>query len=407
VRFARPLVPVPFSLAAVLVALTALFLLVALLVERAAPRPRLRRLALFASSLAYGVALVESVSAMLLADRLIASPLADLYENALGGRVSGIFRSSTANFSGHPYLNFVLNPDALYKNERQFDARYHIRRKEPLRPRREVAWRALVLGGSTTFGQLLPDERDTWVYRLEQKMRAAHGPRYDVVNGGVSGYNVVDNFIHYVLLLDELEPDVVVLYVGINDVHARLSGDLVRDYSNSRIPWRAEANTLPLANPRLTGSFTYRYLLLLRIERVRLGHIFDFVQAPPDPPDRQEDALRRNGPEIFASHLRNLVRLIKAQGHQVILVPQVFLPVGQRDQTFAHGVNSNNAAAEAVAHELGVPFLADVASAFSPQDLVDNCHFNVDGSEKMAQILFPHLDPAPVAAGWHATPGRC
>jgi len=261
-----------------------------------------------------------------------------------------------------------------------------------------------VLGGSTAYGQLLAREEDTWVSRLEQKIRTAHGPAYDVVNGGVSGYNVIDNFIHYVLLLDDLEPDVVVLYVGINDVHPRLTGDLAPDYSNSRIPWRAEANTLPIANPMMAPFASYRYYLLREIERRRLGHIFDYVQRPSDPVDQWAADLERNGPEVFARHLRNLVRLILAQGKKAILVPQVFIPAAnQRDQVFVRGVREHNEAARAIAQELSVPFLAQVPAAFDQRDLFDNCHLNAEGSEKMADLLFPVLD---ATTGPQRTGGR-
>ena len=405
VRYTRPVLPVAIHLAVAFVAATAAFLLLSIAVEALAPRRALRRLALVMLWLFYGAGLLESLCALLLADRLTGTPgIRGTYENAMGGEIHAMVQSRTANFVGHPYLNFVLNPDALYEHERQFDARYHVRRKEPIRPRREVAWRALVLGGSTAFGQLLPREEDTWVYRLEEKVRAAHGPAYDVVNGGVSGYNIIDNFIHYYLLLDELEPDVVVLYVGINDVHPRLTGELARDYSNSRVPWRAEANTVPLANPLLAPFASYRYYLLREIERRRTGHIFDYVQRRYDPVDRWPADLDRNGPEVFAGHLRNLVRLILAQGRKPIIVPQVFLPAeNRRDQAFARGVREHNQAAEAIARELSVPFLANIAGAFDQRDVFDNCHLNAEGSEKMADLVFPALG---ATAGPQRTVGR-
>ena len=41
------------------------------------------------------------------------------------------------------------------------------------------------------------------------------------MNGGVSGYTLNENIIHYMMLTTHLEPNVVILYVGINDVHPR------------------------------------------------------------------------------------------------------------------------------------------------------------------------------------------
>jgi lysophospholipase L1-like esterase len=397
VRYARPAVPLPVHLAAVLVATIAGFAFLGMVNERRfAARPRVRRAVLALCSLAFLVALIQWVPAVLLADRLAGSrpDVRDSYDQVFQRGGAGARPGSTANYLPHPYLNFTLNPAAAYFDERQFNERYRIRRKEPIRPRAGVAWRALVLGGSTTFGERTAREEDTWVYRLEQKVREAHGPGYDVVNGGVGGYNIIENLIHYLLLLDALEPDVVVLYVGINDVHPRLMGDLRRDYSNSRLPWRGDEHTLPAANPRLSPLAIYRLLMLRTLERRTLAHIYRFIQRPYPPLREWPASLERNGTGVYRAHLANLVRLVLAQGRQVVIVPQVFVPQAgnETDGVFVRGVAENNAVNEAVAREFGVPFLSPVATAFDRSDLLDNCHFTVGGNEKMAALLFPFLE---------------
>jgi lysophospholipase L1-like esterase len=388
--------PLAVYLALVLVAALAGFVFLGVAAERwLRYRPVVRRVALALTSLGFCVALLQGVPAVVLAHRLASSPpkVRDLYDQVFNGGTAGGTAGLSANYIPHPYLDFTLNPQAAYMGERQFDEHYRIRRKEPIRPRREVAWRALALGGSTTFGEMTAREEDTWVYRLEQKIRAAHGPRYDVINGGVGGYNIIENFIHYVLMLDELEPDVVLLYVGLNDVHPRLMGHLERDYSNSRLAWRGDEHSLPTVNPFLSRYPLYRYFMLRLIERRTFDHLFAYVQRPYPPDSEWPEALRRNGTEIYQAHLENLVRLLLAQGRQVVIVPQVDLPrtTLAADRVFAQGVAEQNAANETVARKYGVPYLASVASAFTVDDLIDNCHFNNTGHEKMATLLFQYL----------------
>jgi len=393
-REVEALLPLPVALGLLLAAAVGGFALGGVLAERLlAGRPSVRRLAFGVGALLYAAVVLQGTFALLLAHRLAREPaeVRELYGQAIGAGTEGGLPASSAYFRGHPYLNFALNPDAAYMGERQFNATYLIRRKEPVRPRREVAWRALALGGSTTFGEGTAREEDTWVYRLEQKLRQLRGPGCDVINGGVGGYNVVDNLIHYLLLLDALGPDVVVLYVGINDIHPRLMGTLARDYSNSRIPWRAEANTLPVANSTLLPLNAYRYLVLREIERRRFAHIYAFVQHPFPPVGEWAAALARNGPDVFRAHLENLVRLIRAQARSVILVPQVFSPLGSGDDAFAQGVREHNAVAEAVAREFRVPFMGELTTAIGRRDLRDNCHFNRRGHETMAKLLFRRL----------------
>lgn len=388
--------PLAVYLALVLVAALAGFAGLGIAAERGLrSRPVVRRVALALTSVAFCVAVLEGIPAVVLAHRLASSPpkVKNLYDQVFHGGTAGGTAGLSANYVPHPYLNFTLNPQAAYMGERQFDEHYRIRRKEPIRPRRDVTWRALALGGSTTFGEMTAREEDTWVYRLEQKMRAAHGPGYDVINGGVGGYNIVENFIHYVLMLDELEPDVVLLYVGINDVHPRLMGHLERDYRNSSVAWRGDEHSLPTVNPFLSPFALYRLFMLRLIERRTFDHIYAYVLRPYPPDSEWPEALRRNGTEIYQAHLENLVRLLLAEGRQVVIVPQVDIPrtTLAADRVFAQGVAEQNAANELVARKYGVPYLTSVASAFTVDDLIDNCHFNDAGHEKMATLLFQYL----------------
>jgi lysophospholipase L1-like esterase len=400
VRYEAPRLPIGLYLATVVCAAFAGFLILALAVDRGLRRwPRLRGLAMAGCSVLFLVAALEGGAAVLLADRLAASPPAvtNAYAQVFGATPSGSGAGMTSNYRPHPYLNFALNPAAAYMDERQFNAEYSIRRGEPIRPRSEVAWRALALGGSTTFGEKTQHERDTWVYRLEEKMRAAHGPDYDVINGGVGGYNVVENLIHYMLLLDALDPDVVILYVGINDVHPRLMGDLARDYTNSRIPYRGESTTLPVANPALARSALYRLRMLREVEARTYAHIYLYVQGSYPPVDEWPAALQHNGPEVYQAHLEDLVRLILAQGHRVVIVPQVFVPAphNAQDLAFDIGVREHNLVNARVAEQYRCPLVDLKPEGFGRKELIDNCHFTPQGHEKMATELFDFLQSDP------------
>ena len=75
------------------------------------------------------------------------------------------------------------------------------------------------------------------MHQLEACIREANGGQLDVINGGVGGYALVDNLLHYTVLLRELKPDLVILFRGINDVHARLWRDTSLDYRATRRRW--------------------------------------------------------------------------------------------------------------------------------------------------------------------------
>jgi len=84
-------------------------------------------------------------------------------------------------------------------------------------------FRILCLGDSSTFG-LGVMAADTYHSQLEQtlaRQSAGSGRRYEVLNAGVTGYTSAQCLGMYVHRGQAWQPDVVTLYVGINDRHER------------------------------------------------------------------------------------------------------------------------------------------------------------------------------------------
>lgn len=316
------------------------------------------------------------------------------YEYIFMGKLYDFSPGESINYSEHHYLNYALNPRMKYGSTSQFNEKYKIRRTESIRPRNQVKLRILALGGSTTFGELVKREEDTWVYQLEQYVRGECGNTCEVINGGVGGYTVAENLIHYSILLSELEPDIVLLYEGINDVDVRLFGALKSDYSNYRIPWRSEGDVIPPTNQGLSWLYPYQYYFLktkiLPLQKIGIGGV---VSPPHPPPSAWEVALERNNSRVYERHMRNLVRLIMGQGHAVVILPQYFTVTNTRDEIYIKGVHEHNEVNRSLAKEMGLPFLENLTnpSSFVSGDTFDNSHFNEQGSKKMAEMVYTFL----------------
>jgi lysophospholipase L1-like esterase len=306
------------------------------------------------------------------------------------------FFGAALNYEEHPHLNYALSPDAVYGSMRQFQGVLHIRRTEAIRPRSAVRWRAIALGGSTTFGEQVAREEATWVHRLEQRIRERAGPDVDVINGGVGGYTTVENLVHYATLLTHLEPEVVILYLGINDVHPRHhSPHLHVDYSNYWKPWRSAGHVLEPPSALLAWSAAYRlYYFRRHVERVRLDGIWQLTTYAAE--GRPEENLARNPPTAFRANLETLVQLVLGQGRRVVILPQYFRSGEGRQAVLAKGVAEHNEVSAQVARKYGVVFGGEILtpSAFGKRDVFDNCHFNEAGSEKMAGVVYGVLERA-------------
>ena len=116
--------------------------------------------------------------------------------------------------------------------------------------------------------------------------------------------------------------------------------------------------------------------------------------SPPHPPlSEWETALERNKSDVYRAHLRNLIRLLRAERRHVVVLPQHFIAVNREDEVFVKGVRQHNEVNREVAEEFQIPFLGTLTSAspFRREDTVDNCHFNERGSTKMAEKVFQLL----------------
>ena len=298
------------------------------------------------------------------------------------------------NYMPHHYLNYALNPDVPYCGVKQFNRLYKIRRTEDIKSRDKVKWRAVVIGGSTTFGEGLSREENTWPYLLEASIRQRYGIDCDVINGGVGGYTLLENFIHYITILRHLKPNIVILFVGINDVSPRLFSQLKVDYSNYRKPWSSGQPVFRLPRDSLRWVYPYRYYFLNKVIIETFDTGIAAVVSKKGPSFKVwEAALKRNDSSLYQATLDGFVRFVKSEGAKLIVVPQLFRVVRGHDNIFMKGVVEHNDVNRKVAQKNNVLYLDGVLNPdlFVSSDFLDNCHFSKAGSRKMAKRIFDFL----------------
>jgi lysophospholipase L1-like esterase len=78
--------------------------------------------------------------------------------------------------------------------------------------------RILVIGESLFFGSKLPREKDLWSHRLQERLRHAGHTRWEVLNGGVPGYNAFQYRAWWEEELKRTRPGILLLEMGGNDI---------------------------------------------------------------------------------------------------------------------------------------------------------------------------------------------
>jgi lysophospholipase L1-like esterase len=309
------------------------------------------------------------------------------------GRGNPLFGANEKSvlFQDHPYLIKVPRPDAEFE-------KYHVnsrgfRGAEFDLPKPPGTIRLLTLGGSGTWDPRNEDD-ETWSAQLQRMLneRAGEGVRYEVVNGGVPGYNSAESLMNFVWRGAHVDPDGVLVYQGYNDFKPNREPGFEPDYSHFR-----DRDTSMMRRLIQTSRFLY-YCTRWIAPQGRHENAYDEVTPP--------------GVEAFTRNLRDIAVLARDRGI-VPLLSTYGMSVTEENQrkhpgklaglarhlpqlTVAGTIDAHreyNRAVEELGKRVGVP-VADVAAAV-PQDFEhfgDHCHYTNRGARLVAETLAPLVE---------------
>ncbi|MES2645202.1 MAG: SGNH/GDSL hydrolase family protein [Myxococcota bacterium] len=235
------------------------------------------------------------------------------------------------------------------------DEGFPARPPEPDPSRRRI----VALGGSSTGGAFQMDDLDQfWPRRLEEGLA---GTNWQVVNQGVGGWNTLHVRLYVESQIERLDPDILVLYVGHNDI---LSPAPV-PYRDLYAQWRAPSAALTQVSDVLNS---FRLYGGLKHALFALRGAGDGVAVPV------EDA-RVNVTAIVAA--------ATAHGARVLLVNEGLNPDPVPMRPYGAMLAS-------VAESTGNAYL-DAAEALRAEGLradgelfLDDCHLSVEGHVRLA-----------------------
>ena len=282
--------------------------------------------------------------------------------------------------------------------------RFGLRGPLPSSPKGAGRSRIVALGGSTTFGYMVQDGED-WPSQLQRFL----GPRHEVLNAGRPGATTFRNYAFLRDHLLNLEPDVVLLYEGFNDMWRgvrRHAGDQP-DYGivDEGLP----ANAVPVDQGE-PARWPWRASFLAYRSAVALAaHVNPWRPSWPEPPAGRGPF--RFDPAVVAIYEQNLaamVRLCRDRGVRPVILTfagcdDASVPARDRERRMAYVLRSipqldEQSAREGmevyrerthrVARNLGVP-LVDLDRLMT-KDLAayaDTVHFTPSGERQVAEIL--------------------
>ncbi len=308
-------------------------------------------------------------------------------------------------YRGHHYLNYSLTEGYQSRDGKNRHNALGYRGKEIARAKPAGTYRILLLGGSTAYDTSIADWRKTWAEQLERILCDERGQRVEVVNCGCGGWTSWESLLDLELRGLELDPDLVVVYFGVNDVHARLvePASYTGDNSGYAQQWHPD-------------EALWQHFVLLRWMCTRLGFarkntIGELAFHETVPEKRELEVLAANPPRYLERNTELVLDVCAARKVDVLLSTFAWCTT-KRDyvahEGYKRGLDETNAVTRAVAARRGAPLYDFKAQMPIDESFwADGRHNSEAGARKKAELFAaailerfgPALVPHPASGG--------
>jgi lysophospholipase L1-like esterase len=314
----------------------------------------------------------------------------------------------------HRYLGYVLAPNLVDGPNRHNSLGF--RGDEIVVPKPPGEFRIVCIGASTTYSLLVRDYHTSYPALLEQELRQRGHGNVTVVNAGVPAWSSYENLINYLLRIDPLQPDLIIVKEAFADLAARLvwppsafrgdnSGAMAPQMLERQIPFYESSTLIRIllvetghALPASAlGKSVYNqaptsYFFEFAKQRFSLTYpvgIFKTVSIA--------QMLEANPPTYFRRNNEDLQLLARAKGVKSVIATFPYAPLigGYFGvEGFRKGLDEHNAILRDIAARLSVP-LFDLRAIF-PEDRrywgFDGIHASAEGTVLESKMAADFLE---------------
>jgi len=278
-------------------------------------------------------------------------------------------------------------------------------------------YRIVCMGGSTTYGACVDDDRDAYPAQLEGLLRESGVKAAEVINAGTHGWTSFETLINFELRVLELEPDMVIVHHAVNDLHTRLTWP-PKAFTSDNLSRRSRPTPV-LSHSVLEHSTLARMILIAggwiespsRLDRnygkpdnetLHTGKYRSQMESGTYPEGifthvSAERMMEVNTPRYFERNLRCLVALAEAHDIAVVLVSMPYDDTPGRavpavSPLYHKGFEEMAEVMRGIADSSSARFF-DLRLAYPERTelFVDGIHMNEEGSRVKAELIHGFL----------------
>lgn len=339
--------------------------------------------------------------------------------------LADLMQENLFKYVPHLYMPYVPRPD--FRRGRNRHNALGFRGDEIVMPKPHGEFRIVCMGGSTTYTSFVEDYTKSYPALLQQKLHEAGYENITVVNAGAEGYTTWESLASLQFRVLDLEPDIIIVYHGINDITSRaVEPEMYRgDNSGLVVAKDMKARMLPY----------YEHSTLIRSLLIRFGRIeshsaiatfymwpqgrslwwefYNQVTQGIYPTaifkDRTfEQVLQMNEPRYFRNNLESMVAIAKLRGITPVLATFAYSPELQPYTELSKYPAAFDAMNQVI-RDIGVSLHApvfDFAASFpgNPELYAEGVHVNERGAELKAALFAEFLIEQNLISSQSASP---
>lgn len=225
-------------------------------------------------------------------------------------------------FAPHPYINYMGTPYYKSADGLNIHNSLGMRGPEITVPKPQGRIRIAIIGGSTVYEEFVKDWKKDFARQLESDLKHVYPNKdIEVVNAGLPGWDSWNDLVNLEFRLIDLNLDMIIVYEGVNDVHARMVKPAAykSDDSGNIMQWGRNPCTALLCfsivqrmiqydPPKFDISAATRPIP--HPESTKYNDVLGMTRM---------EALEKNPPIYYERNLRSIIALAKEFGINVLL----------------------------------------------------------------------------------------